>query len=313
MNTIHFIRTSLVLVFAALSQSVTATSTPAEPGAVIAAQSRLFTEALSRGDARAAARVFTTDARLIVSGVSEAISGRTAIEGFWLAAIGGGLREFELTTHDIEGDGALRIETGTYRARGAGGVEAGHGHYLFVWKQEGGVWRIHRDFGSAMTTPASTPAPAGAAASGKTFPANYRGLEKLGTNIGKGEPAIHTVYANDHAAVTLGEGQPPFPAGSLLIMEFANSVRDGEGELVRERDGTPVRGEVIHVDVMRRGPGFGIAYGDSRAGEWEFSSFRPDGGVLVAPENGAQCAACHRNAGVAKDFVFRIGSAPAAK
>jgi Cytochrome P460 len=108
-------------------------------------------------------------------------------------------------------------------------------------------------------------------------------------------------------------GQPPFPDGAVLIMEFANAVRDGEGELIRERDGTPVRGEVIHVDVMRRGAGFGAAYGDSRAGEWEFSSFRPDGGVLVAPENGAQCAACHRRAGSAKDFVFRVGSTPPAK
>ena len=320
MNTSAFICTSIILVVAALGQAVTATSRQPDPGPDIAAQSRVFTEALARGDARAAADVFTLDARLIVSGVGQVISGRSAIEGFWQSVVGSGLAGLELSTRDIEGEGALRFETGIYRARGAGGVEIGYGHYLFVWKQEAGVWRIHRDIGSAVTTfpatPASAPAAgaaAGAGMTGTSLPANYRGLKLLGVKVALAEPSIHTVYANEHAAATFGTGRPPFADGSIIIMEFANAVRDGEGELVRERDGTPLRGEVVHVDVMRRGPGLGAAYGESRAGEWEFASYRPDGGVLVAPESGAQCAACHRGAGAERDFVFRAGSTPLAR
>jgi hypothetical protein len=56
---------------------------------------------------------------------------------------------------------------------------------------------------------------------------------------------------------------------------------------------------------MRRGTGFGERYGESRAGEWEFASYRPDGGTLQSPDHTAHCASCHRNAGADKDFVFR--------
>jgi ketosteroid isomerase-like protein len=320
MNTSGFVCTSIALFIAAASQAVTGASSNADSGAAIAARSRVFTEALARGDAHAAAAVFTGDAQVIVSGVGKPISGRSDIEGFWLAVVGSGLKGLELTRRDLEGEGALRFETGMYRARGAGGAELGQGHYLLVWKLEAGEWRIHRDIGTPVTpppaTPASAPAAGAAAGAGKaatSLPADYRALKLLGVQVARAEPSIHTVYANEHAAGTFATGRPPFPDGSIIVMEFANAVRDGEGELVRERDGTPQRGEVIHVDVMRRGPGLGAAYGDSRAGEWEFASYAPDGSVLVAPENGAQCAACHRGAGAEKDFVFRAGSAPLAR
>jgi uncharacterized protein (TIGR02246 family) len=317
MNTNGFICTSIALVLAAASQAVTAVSRDSDAAAASAARSRVFTEALARGDARAAAGVFTADAQVIVSG--QPISGRNDIEGFWLAAVGGGLKGLELIRRDFEGEGALRFETGMYRARGAGGAEIGHGHYLLVWKYAAGEWRIHRDIASAVTASTATPASAPTAGSATSrraatsLPADYRALKLLGVQVARAEPSIHTVYANEHAAATFATGRPPFPDGSIIVMEFANAVRDGEGELIRERDGTPLRGEVVHVDVMRRGPGLGAAYGDSRAGEWEFASYAPDGRVLVAPENGAQCAACHRGAGTEKDFVFRAGTAPLAR
>jgi uncharacterized protein (TIGR02246 family) len=317
MNTSGFICTSIALVLAAASQAVMAVSSNSDAAVAIAARSRVFTEALARGDARAAAGVFTADAQVIVSG--QPISGRNDIEGFWLAAVGGGLKGLELIRRDFEGEGALRFEIGMYRARGAGGAEIGHGQYLLVWKYEAGEWRIHRDIASAVTAPTATPASAPAAGSATprkaaaSLPADYRALKLLGVQVAGAEPSVHTAYANEIAAATFATGRPPFPDGSIIVMEFANAVRDGEGELVRERDGTPLRGEVVHVDVMRRGPGLGAAYGDSRAGEWEFASFAPDGRVLVAPEDGAQCAACHRGAGAEKDFVFRAGAAPLAR
>ena len=55
---------------------------------------------------------------------------------------------------------------------------------------------------------------------------------------------------------------------------------------------------------MRRGGGFGEVYGASRAGEWEFASYRADGTTLIEPANAVQCAACHLKAGAEKDFVL---------
>src|SRR6185295_1585343 len=101
---------------------------------------------------------------------------------------------------------------------------------------------------------------------------------------------------------------PHCSAGSVLLMEFANPQRDGEEQLLRGAPGQPLKGEIAHIDVMRRGAGFGAMYGASRAGEWEFASYRPDGSTLIPPDKAEHCAACHLNAGAGKDFVFRTRS-----
>jgi hypothetical protein len=116
---------------------------------------------------------------------------------------------------------------------------------------------------------------------------------------------VTTVYANDLAASSPGFSQARYPNGSVILMEFADAQRDGEGELLRDAKGTPLKGEILHIDVMRRGAGFGESYGENRAGEWEFASYASDGRTLQAPDKTAHCAGCHRNAGADKDFVFR--------
>ena len=71
------------------------------------------------------------------------------------------------------------------------------------------------------------------------------------------------------------------------------------------------KGEVVRVDVMRQGSRL-------RRALWRqvvpvtgnFPVTGRDGSTLIPPVNGVDCAACHRNAGADKDFVFRV-SAPA--
>jgi hypothetical protein len=55
---------------------------------------------------------------------------------------------------------------------------------------------------------------------------------------------------------------------------------------------------------MRRGEGFGEAYGASRSGEWEYAGYRMDGSYTTPPEKSAACAACHLKAGAERDFVY---------
>ncbi len=270
--------------------------------AAIKAQSQAFTAALAQGNAGEAARYFTTDSRLSVPGIDGVLAGRAAIEKFWASALGGGLKSLTLTATEIDGGGDLRVETGTYSALGANQVELSRGPYLLVWKREDGAWKIHRDFGhvdGAMTA-------AGPSADRVGFPADYvRNLRKVSDAVFNEKFGVSTVFANELAASSSGFSQARYPNGSVIMMEFAKPQRDGEGELLRDARGTPLKGEIERIDVMRRGDGFGAAYGENRAGEWEFASYRPDGSTLTSPDKTAHCAGCHRNAGADKDFVFR--------
>lgn len=138
------------------------------------------------------------------------------------------------------------------------------------------------------------------------FPVDYRtSMRMMGDTLFDKNFGLTTVYANDLAASVVPFSQAQYPDGAVILMEFAQPLRDGEGELLRDAKGAPMRGEVVHVDVMRRVAGFGAAYGEDRAGEWQFASYRVNGGTLIAPADGAHCAGCHRNAGAERDFVFR--------
>ena len=289
--------------------------------AAIAAQSRAFSDAVERGDASAVAALFTTDAKLIVPGVEDPISGRSAIKDFWQAGLSNGVKGLSLAPIDVDGDDRMLIETGTYQALGAGGSAMGQGHYLFVWKKDKGVWRIHRDIANAKpdktaanaarTVPSDAAATAAATAGAATdrvgFPRDYGStLKLLGVTSQDHEPSVMTAYGNALAtAVVDGTDRIQYPYGTVIAMEFAHGVRDGEGQLLYDAGGVLRKAEVNRIDVMRRERGYGEVYGKSRAGEWEFASYRPDGSTLLAPENASACAACHLKAGAERDFVFR--------
>ncbi len=304
-NNLTVAAASLLLTFVLASGAATPIHETADARVVIALQAKSFTDALARGDARAAAAMFTADAKLMVSGSPGVIAGRGAIEGFWRSALSSGVGGLRLTTVDLEGGDSLQIETGTYQVLGAGGSDLGNGHYLFVWKKDSGVWRIHRDIG--VTRPAQAVDRVG-------FPRGYAsGLKLLDVAVKDPEPSVMTTFANQIAlSVAAGPDQVRYPYGTVIAMEFAHGVRDGEGQLLYDPGGKVRKAEVARIDVMRREPGYGTVYGENRAGEWEFASYRPDGTTLVAPENAAACAECHRKAGPGRDFVYRR-QAPAAR
>lgn len=139
------------------------------------------------------------------------------------------------------------------------------------------------------------------------FPRGYRSVLKLlSVAVKDDEPSVMVAYGNELAISIKSAEQLPYPYGTVIAMEFAHGVRDGEGQLMYDAGGTAQRADVARVDVMRRERGYGVAYGESRAGEWEFASYRPDGSTLIAPENAAACAACHRKVGPERDFVYRL-------
>jgi hypothetical protein len=117
------------------------------------------------------------------------------------------------------------------------------------------------------------------------------------------EQKLGTIYANPTAAAVKELAQLPYAHGSVIVMEWADPIRDAGGAPVLDEQGLWKKGPVSRIDVMQRGKDFGASYGEKRAGEWEFATYRPDGALMpnVQP---VSCAACHSQA-APRDFVFR--------
>ena len=145
------------------------------------------------------------------------------------------------------------------------------------------------------------------------FPKDYRAqYQVLGVKIRDQAPEVLTAYGNDKAASISGREQLPFPEGSIILMEFSYALRDANNQIQRDANGAVLKGEVEHVDVMKRGKNFGAGYGENRSGEWEYAGYKLDGTYTTTPEASVQCAACHRQAGADNDFVYRMKAAVAA-
>lgn len=110
--------------------------------AAIEAANEELSAALAADDAQAIAELYTEDAWLMPPG-TEILKGREAIRGFWRQAIEGGLEELSLETLSVERAGNLAAETGRARMVQSGG--GGRSHYVVVWKQVDGAWKLHRD------------------------------------------------------------------------------------------------------------------------------------------------------------------------
>ena len=112
-----------------------------------AAQDRLA-EAVSARDVKAAAALYTIDARLIPQGAA-ACNTPDAIAAFFAGAFANGIVAARFTTGEVEGDDAQAAEIGRYELFAAQPngerILAAEGRYLVVWRKVDGTWRMHRD------------------------------------------------------------------------------------------------------------------------------------------------------------------------
>ena len=148
------------------------------------------------------------------------------------------------------------------------------------------------------------------------FPKDYASnFQVLRTVVRKKEMKIVTVYGNAAAASITNVAQIPYPYGSVLVMETAEALKDAGGKPILDAHGEFQHGKVAGLHVMRRGEGFGEAYGTNRTGAWEYAEYRADGSYLTPPAKSAACAQCHVKAGAAGDFVYhgRFAETPVAR
>jgi len=101
-------------------------------------------QALTKGDAKAAAQHYTDDAILIPPGGAPIARGTAAIEAFWRSQIAAGIKDLKLTTVDVESSGDLAYEFGEVAVTG-NDLQTFKGHYIVVWKLTGAQWKLHRD------------------------------------------------------------------------------------------------------------------------------------------------------------------------
>ena len=138
------------------------------------------------------------------------------------------------------------------------------------------------------------------------FPKGYaQAFQVLRTVAKTNEQKVVTIYGNTAAASVTNAVQLPYPYGSVIVMETANVLKDTQGKPVIDAQGNPEKDKVAGLHVMRREKDFGQAYGENRAGEWEFAEYRADGGYITAPEKSGTCAECHVKATAKWDFVYR--------
>lgn len=125
----------------------------AEARAAIEAANSRFSEAFARGDAKALAALYTSDA-IVFPPDSETIRGNEAIGTFWKTTRDGGVRSATLTTTDVGRSGDLAYEAGTVSLtiQPAGAEpKTVTDKYVVVWKrQSDGAWKLHRDIWNSL-------------------------------------------------------------------------------------------------------------------------------------------------------------------
>jgi len=136
---------------------VSANSAFAQKGdarAAIEAQNRKFIQAIEKGDAKALADLYTTNAMVLPSN-SDFVKGRDAIKALFQGLMDSGVKGGSLTATEVEQFGDTANEVGVYMMKDAGGKEVDRGKYIVVWKRENGQWKLHRDiFNSSLPPPA---------------------------------------------------------------------------------------------------------------------------------------------------------------
>jgi len=119
----------------------------------IAAENENFMTAAKKGDAAGLAALYTENGQILPPN-SDFVTGKQAIQGFWQAMLGMGIKEARLEIVEVESQGDTAIEVGKYSLYGGEGQELDKGKYIVFWKREHGQWKLHRDiFNSSNPVP----------------------------------------------------------------------------------------------------------------------------------------------------------------
>jgi hypothetical protein len=134
------------------------------------------------------------------------------------------------------------------------------------------------------------------------IPAGYQGWPKFLSAVQRPDAKqVREIYMNPLGAVATAAGG--FGLGTLLVMENYAARTNPDGSLATGPDGKLVKGQLLRVFVMGKGPGWGRAVAEPlRNGNWVYASYLSDG--QKGPEELNTCRTCHAPLAT-KDFVHR--------
>ena len=136
------------------------------------------------------------------------------------------------------------------------------------------------------------------------LPAEYKSWPKFLSDIQRADnKQVREIYINPigHSA-KMGDA---FPNGTISVMEIYKAREAADGSPLKGPDGKFVKGELLKVAVMGKGPGWGetVTPQELRNGDWIYAMYMADG-KTKAPDDTATCRACHLPL-KDKDYIFR--------
>ncbi|HET7061919.1 MAG TPA: cytochrome P460 family protein [Nitrosospira sp.] len=137
-----------------------------------------------------------------------------------------------------------------------------------------------------------------------TVPANYKSWPKFLSDIQRADSKqVRDIYINPIGNSTkMGDA---FPNGTITVMEIYKAREAADGTPLKGPDGKFVKGNLVKIGVMGKGPGWGdtVSPPELRNGDWVYSMYMADG-KTKAPDDTATCRACHLPL-KDKDYIFR--------
>lgn len=112
--------------------------------AAIEAGNKKFSDGAAKKDAALIVTAYTEDAEAFPPN-SEVVKGRLALQKLWQSVLDSGVAGIELKTTEVEAEGLLAYEVGTYTMKTKDGTIADRGKYCVVWKKVKNQWLLHRD------------------------------------------------------------------------------------------------------------------------------------------------------------------------
>jgi hemoglobin len=134
-------------------------------------------------------------------------------------------------------------------------------------------------------------------------PADYRSWPVFLADIQRPDARqVRDIYVNP--AGYAAEAGSPFPAGTKFVMELYAARTAADGSLLRDDAGKLVKGDLLKLFVMGKGPGWSASVApELRTGDWIYAAWLPDL-TTPAPDALAGCRGCHLPQ-VTADYVHR--------
>jgi hemoglobin len=135
------------------------------------------------------------------------------------------------------------------------------------------------------------------------LPAGYAAWPKFLTDIQRPDlKQVRDIYVNP-TGLSAKAGQP-LAYGTTYVMENYAAEVDPAGQPRVGADGRLVKGRLLRVLVMSKGPGFGrAAPAEQKNGEWAYASY--DAAGMKTADALGTCRTCHLPQ-AKNDFVFRL-------